>query len=278
MQSFADKSRTVHDAWSFAPFCSKSFEHPVNPVIASHPCPVPAAKVFTTSFCLVLMADSTRSRGCINICGIVCFQQVLVSPYWWFESFRSRHIHIYNSCIIYIYIIFICTVYMSYFYVSLMAFDALWFVALTFSSDSNNGCFPTQWQPCCQAGEAYLSACEGWRRWAMVLMGTDGGDWINSMVETKKLIPPPHIVDIPCTSKLIQIVILIGNMIRSWNWVGYPILDKLRSSKVWMCALRNVMSSALGVSSHVATEWFRNDPRSLQHRYEWIPWPFALIN
>lgn len=90
-----------------------------------------------------------------------------------------------------IYIIFIYTVYMSYFYVSLMAFDALWFVALTFSSDSNNGCFPTQWQPCCQAGEAYLSACEGWRRWAMVLMGTDGGDWINSMVETKKLIPPP---------------------------------------------------------------------------------------
>ena len=70
--------------------------------------------------------------------------------------------------------------YMSYFYVPLMAFDALWFVVLTFSSDSNNGCFPTQWQPCCQAGEAYLSACEGWRRWAMVLMGTDGGDWINS--------------------------------------------------------------------------------------------------
>jgi hypothetical protein len=187
-------------------------------------------------------------------------------------------IYIFIIHVSYIYIIFIYTVYMSYFYVSLMAFDALWFVALTFSSDSNNGCFPTQWQPCCQAGEAYLSACEGWRRWAMVLMGTDGGDWINSMVETKKLIPPPHIVDIPCTSKLIQIVILIGNMIRSWNWVGYPILDKLRSSKVWMCALRNVMSSALGVSSHVATEWFRNDPRSLQHRYEWIPWPFALIN
>lgn len=178
--------------WSFAPFCSKnskSFEHPVNPVnpvITSHPCPVPAAKVFTTSFCLVLMADSTRSRG-------KC----------WFrptDDLNHSGLDIYIIHILYIYILYM-SYWLSYFSWFLMhvlflcvphGFWCFVICCVNFFQRLQQRVVP-QWQPCCQAGEAYLSACEGWRRWAMVLMGTDGGDWINSTGRLVETNPTPLI-------------------------------------------------------------------------------------